>query len=99
MDADVDSEMAIQLFGLSFYYAAAVMVAQALATMVVVATIAVYGSSFFFSSAAADAAAIMDVSSVRNTNGDGFIRRLFFSYLNSWICRILVLNIYPSHIS
>ena len=60
VDSEMDSEMAIQLFGLSFYYAAvATTVALALATMVAAATIAVYGLSSFFSSVAADAAAIL----------------------------------------
>ena len=56
MEAMVLEMDVILLFGLSFYFAAVVMVAQALTTMVVVATIVVYGLSFFSSSAVADVA-------------------------------------------
>ena len=61
---DVDLETAIQLFGLSSYYAAVAVTETlvSLATMVVVATIAVYGSSFSFSSVAADVATTMAAS-------------------------------------
>ena len=59
---DVDLETAIQLFGLSSYYAAVVMAILVLVTMVVAATTAVYGSSFSFSSVAADVATTMAAS-------------------------------------
>ena len=62
VDVDSAMEMVIQLFGLSFYYAAVATATLDSQIMAVVATIAVFGLSFFSSSAVADVAETMVVS-------------------------------------
>ena len=63
-DVEADSEMEIQLFGLSYYYAAVAMATQVslITAVAVMVEIAAYGLSFFSSSAVADVAETMAVS-------------------------------------
>ena len=88
MDVDADSatalEMEVQLFGLSFYYAAVEMATQALATMVVAAITAVSGLSFFSSSAAADVVETTDVSNIISKMATESSAASFFIIIFEW---------------
>lgn len=88
MDVDVDSatalEMEVQLFGLSFYYAAVEMATLALATMAAAATTVVSGLSFYSSSAVADVVETTDVSNIISKMATELSAASFFITIFWW---------------